>query len=198
MGSLRQWGVLVVGVALGLAMAVPMRAQSQRQIRRAMKVLEKIKLVDGSGSGLDADSVQGMSPAEIGSAALTPEGWHETGGAAEPGFRGGAVNARPPYVCSGPDPQPPGCPQYETAGFYKDPAGVVHLKGSIALGIDTIPFTLPAGYHPGRAVAFRVTVNPDRYAVLVVYDEFVQILQPGGYSGDEIYSLDNVSFRAAG
>lgn len=74
---------------------------------------------------------------------------------------------------------------------------MVHLKGTIALGADTIPFTLPAGYRPAKARVFRIPVQPTgTITSLIVYDEFVQLIQ-SGYSGNEIYSLDGVSFRAA-
>ena len=42
---------------------------------------------------------------------------------------------------------------YETAGFYKDPFGRVHLKGQIGTGTAaTTAFTLPTGYRPAGTI----------------------------------------------
>jgi len=57
--------VVTVGVLLGLVVAVPLGAQSPKQLNKARKLLEKIKAVDGAGSGLDADTLQGMTPAAL-------------------------------------------------------------------------------------------------------------------------------------
>jgi hypothetical protein len=59
-----------VGAALGMAVAVPIAAQSRRQLKQAQKLLSQLELVDGVGSGLDADSLQGLTPAQV--AALAP------------------------------------------------------------------------------------------------------------------------------
>jgi hypothetical protein len=71
MRSLRSWTLVMAGLILGLAVAVPIAAQSQKQIKKARKVLEQVKLVDGPGSGLDADTVQGMTPGQV-AAGVTP------------------------------------------------------------------------------------------------------------------------------
>ncbi len=89
-----------------------------------------------------------------------------------------------------------GCPVYNTVAFYKDPFGVVHLKGTFKLGGDSIAFELPAGYRPARAGVFPIDVNANIVVHLVIYEGFVQVLQPGGYAGTEVYSLDGISFRA--
>ena len=53
---------------------------------------------------------------------------------------------------------------YETAGYYKDEFGVVHLKGLIRTGTTTagtILFTLPVGYRPTLSTFF-VNANSAR------------------------------------
>ncbi len=47
-------------------------AKGKGQIKQAQKLLEKLKLVDGAGSGLDADSVQGMTPADVAASVPPP------------------------------------------------------------------------------------------------------------------------------
>jgi hypothetical protein len=68
----------------------------------------------------------------------TPEAWHEVGALGEPPFLDGWLNDSPPLET--------------TAGFYKDPFGVVHLKALISSGTNDIIFTLPARYRPGHVL----------------------------------------------
>ena len=71
------WTPLVLGVLIGMTVAVPIAAQSPKQIKKAQKLLDKILLVDGAGSGLDADTVHGMTPGEV-AASVTPPTPEET------------------------------------------------------------------------------------------------------------------------
>jgi hypothetical protein len=56
--QISRWILVAVGIVLGVALALPIQAQSAKQLKAAKKLLEKLKLVDGAGSGLDADTVQ--------------------------------------------------------------------------------------------------------------------------------------------
>jgi hypothetical protein len=53
---------------------------------------------------------------------------------------------------------------YETAGYYKDKQGVIHLKGLVKNGtLNAAIFTLPAGYRPSltrHLVAITGTAPP--------------------------------------
>jgi hypothetical protein len=113
-----------------------------------------------------------------------PEPYRELGSAGQPAFQNswsdfGATTA--------------------TAAFYRDPFGIVHLKGLVAGG--TTPsaiFTLPAGYAPPQ----------DSYFVVMTCGGYGDILIKGSNtsSGGEVrsrttpsnacLSLDGVSFRA--
>ena len=53
--------VVVLGVGLG-AHAV---AQSRNALAKAHRLLNQLKLVDGTGSGLDADTIQGKTPGQL-------------------------------------------------------------------------------------------------------------------------------------
>ena len=53
---------MVAAVALLVATPLALHAQSRGALRRARQLLERLKLVDGAGSGLDADTVHGVSP----------------------------------------------------------------------------------------------------------------------------------------
>ena len=49
---------------------------------------------------------------------------------------------------------------YSPAGYFKDPWGVVHLRGMVNSGaINSAVFTLPAGYFPGYAERHAITSN---------------------------------------
>ena len=85
---------------------------------------------DTKVANLNADMVDGTDASQL--ATNTSEGWHEIGAPGEPTFGDGWSNGTPTYICSG---QSAGCVEYNTAGFYKDSLGVVHLKGSIKLDI---------------------------------------------------------------
>lgn len=83
---------------------------------------------------------------------------------------------------------------YESAGYYKDPFGRVHLTGVIKSGtINTAAFILPGGYRPkarlifvnqaGEDTGFRIDVAGDGSVIPV--------------NGTNTYvSLDGISFRA--
>lgn len=74
------------------------------------------------------------------------EEWHEVGDTNEPAFENSWAN-----YGSG----------YSTAGFMKDPHGMVKLRGVVQSGSSgTVVFTLPAGYRPGATCIFAaVNVN---------------------------------------
>src|SRR5262245_37144357 len=56
-------GLLAAGVAAALVgMPLALHAQGRGALKAARRLLDKLKLVDGAGSGLDADTVRGTSP----------------------------------------------------------------------------------------------------------------------------------------
>jgi hypothetical protein len=136
---------------------------------------------------------------DVGELRGTVEGWHQVGASGQPGFG------------TAPDCSPGNCWQnlvssFNTVGFYKDPYGVVHLKGAaqcIAPGNCGVPesviFTLPEGYRP-----------PAREAQLGVFSFIdpgfaqLQVTSTGevtaGLNVPETLgwvSLDGITFRAA-
>jgi hypothetical protein len=107
----------------------------------------------------------------------SPEAWHEIGAPGQPFFQNGWTNEDPGTTV--------------TAGFYKDPFGVVHLKGAIVSGTNAPVFTLPAGYRPGLALSETIarTSGPSQIGI-----------SPNGavvpFTGSGAVSLDGISFRA--
>jgi hypothetical protein len=134
-----------------------------------------------------------------------PEAYHEVGAAGEPSFLGGSSN----YGTIG------GLGQGETAGFYKDREGVVHLKGLIKTGTSgTLAgalFQLPAGYRPGTQKILFETVfcSASGGSCSTSSSTTLLIIGPGVSSGGialdgylvaspgVVVSLDGLTFRAA-
>jgi len=110
---------------------------------------------------------------------VAPEAWHEIGAPGQPPFLNGWTNTGLSYV--------------PAAGYYKDPFGVVHLKGDIKSGIiTTTAFRLPVGYRPGHELDEVILQSPGSGADLYI--------SPDGYVNVDTGSnstafLDGVTFR---
>ena len=111
-------------------------------------------------------------------AVLTVEDWHEVGDTNEPAFENSWVN-----FGSG----------YETAAFYKDPFGVVHIKGLVksGTGLVTNVFTLPAGYRPSVVLYFPTASNSAFGMATLLANGSVRL----DIGSTTWVSLDGISFR---
>jgi hypothetical protein len=160
------------------------------------------------GTVHDAMHATNADRASSAEAVAAPEGWHEVGAAAEPGFQNGWIDS----------PSTPSLPSPETVAFYKDREGVVHLKGQTVGGpsVQAI-FQLPAGYRPasGKVLQFAAPCgceisdsNGDTVAVptgrLSVFgsgfgiDGSVVLQTPLSGGGTKFVNLDGITFRSAG
>jgi len=122
-----------------------------------------------------------------------PEGFHEVGAPGEPAFYPGASNFLSPA---------PESVNFETAGFYRDHEGVVHLKGMVTPASDQLLFNLPAGYQPPTRKLIELVAScrcpGGRHTVTV------QIVGPGVspdsdgriLASEGPVSLDGLTFRA--
>lgn len=83
----------------------------------------------------------------------------------------------------------------QTAGYWKDPFGDVHLQGLIKDGtVGTSAFTLPLGYRPTKNETFAVIANGSANFVGVNSDGTVPI----SVTASNVYvSLAGITFRAA-
>ena len=81
---------------------------------------------------------------------------------------------------------------HNTAAFYKDPFGVVHLKGMVKSGtVPSTVFTLPTNYRPDVYFTFPVISNSAIGTVDVLDDGQVVVS-----SGSNVWlSLDVIRFR---
>jgi hypothetical protein len=119
--------------------------------------------------------IKGDTGPTAGTAAV--EAWHEIGAVGEPAFENGWANY--------------GNPDNVTGGFYKDPFGAVHLKGILSAGPNSVIFTLPPGYRPGK-----ILVLPVWRGGAALLD-----IKPDGrvgmnYGAPGLTSLDGITFRA--
>ncbi len=132
--------------------------------------------VAADGADLDThlarkDNPHGVTLAQLGAASVAQEAW------IAPTFKGSWANYSP---------------SYNNAGYFKDSMGVVHLRGTVKNGSQTI-FTLPPGYRPPRREDFVVWTSVGAHCVEVFIDGQVhsKVGDPTGLS------LDGITFRAA-
>jgi hypothetical protein len=120
---------------------------------------------------------------------VPPEAWHEVGATGEPEFQNSWTN----YGGG-----------FETAAFYRDPFGVVHLKGmvksgSVGPGYSYI-FLLPPGYVPHRRLIAPVISNDalGRLDIFADEEEMNGDPKPTARGRVEPFSGSNVWFSLSG
>ena len=82
---------------------------------------------------------------------------------------------------------------YNTAGYFKDSMGIVHLKGMVMKGNASTIFILPAGYRPIARELFAC-LSADLPGRVDVLTNGEVTLQKG--NADQYVSLDGLTFRA--
>ncbi len=139
-------------------------------------------------ANLNADKIDGKDSTDFAPRAV--EGWHEVGAANQPDFQNGWIN----YGAN-----------LSTAAFYKDPYGVVHLKGVVKGGtVSRTIFELPCGYAPSQDEAHVVLSNETVGRVTIAVTNICSNGQTMGWvyaappSDSAWISLDGITFRAAG
>lgn len=80
---------------------------------------------------------------------------------------------------------------FNSAGYFKDSLGTVHLKGRLVAGVDRRIFIIAKGYRPERVEAHGYE-NDGRY-VLIRPDG---VVQAWGYEKNTGLSLDGITYRA--
>jgi hypothetical protein len=175
----------------GVASVATISALSKKEKKQTRNIAdsEVRKLAPGlsvatagtANSAATAGTANSAATAGTASSLSAPEAWHEVGQPGEPGFENAWVNYSPNSV--------------ETAAFYVDRLGVVHLKGYVNSGTAAEIFTLPAAYRPAKDKFFP-SVNANSGAtswIEVSADGSVVGVQAGGGFGQK--SLDGISYR---
>jgi hypothetical protein len=151
--------------------------------------------VPSATKAITADSANTAKTADVANGVAESEPFHEVGAPGEPAFENGWKNRSsdtPLYTL-------------ETAGFYKDREGVVHLKGILDTEDATgaVIFRLPPGYRPAekKALGYPPGASETPRVVVVmgsgidpVYDGVVVMNQFP--PGDSSVFLDGITFRA--
>ena len=116
-------------------------AVTTAKVKKEAITAAKVKKGTLTGTQVNASTLGTVPSANIANTAnaLAPlEAVHLVGAPSEPAFQGGSSNAG----SNGPF-------RLQTAGFYKDHEGIVHLQGFVKVGAGPVPiFTLPPGYRP--------------------------------------------------
>lgn len=108
------------------------------------------------------------------------EGWHNINGVGEPQFQSGYGNLD--------------ATSYDPAGFYKDTAGRVFIRGTVKKNdaiTQTPMFTLPVGYRPSKMMIFAADCSTGHARINIGTDGNV-VLWSG--SAAAYLSIDNISF----
>lgn len=180
---------LIVGGGAYAAARLPKNSVGAKEIKKnavasseaknnALKGVDiKEATLSNVGSALDAANLGGQPPSAYASA--TSEPYHEVGAPGEPGFGTNWVNFQPTSA---------------SVGFYKDPLGIVHLKGTIsAIGLASeVTFTLPEGYRPAKILRIGVASSGMSKTLFIDPDGDVRTDDRNG----EDLGLDGVTFRA--
>jgi hypothetical protein len=124
------------------------------------------------------------------------EAWHEVGTAGNPGFETCSVAPVAAWQNNRPSTD-------ETAAFYRDPYGVVHLKGSIKCP-GAVPggsyniFKVPPGYFPNKLQWWSVSADNGTATVVAEnYGAFAALVYVSGAGADDRISLDAISWRCS-
>ena len=108
------------------------------------------------------------------------EPFHEVGAPGEPLFQNGWSNFGS---------------EVATAAFYKDPLGVVHLRGTLAGSPDgTVAFTLPPGYRPPASLTIPLAASAGGIAGIIPNGNVN--LDCHGTGICSAAGLDGITFRA--
>jgi hypothetical protein len=108
------------------------------------------KVKDGTltGKQVNASTLGTVPTAQTANTLAPGEAWHILGAPGEPAFENSWAN----IPAEGPL-------SFDSAAFYKDQEGIVHLRGIVKGGTSSIIFHLPPGYRPATGkVIFRLTL----------------------------------------
>jgi hypothetical protein len=167
------------------------------KIKNEAVTAAKVKKGTLTGTQINAGTLGTVPTATTATTATTanslasPEGWHEVGAVGEPVFQNGWNNL--------------GTPGHETAGFFKDHDGIVHLKGTVQPGGTSLMFQLPPGFRPASGkfiqVAATCSGGPCKEGTfpLTIYGPGVIAGFDGGvvgFTGGTFIGLEGVTFRA--
>ncbi len=118
------------------------------KVKKEAITAAKVKKGTLTGSQVNASTLGTVPTAQTANSLAPSEGWHEVGAPGQPPFENSWHNP----------PSPPSL--FQTAAFYKDQTGVVHLRGVVIGGTSNKPiFNLPPGYRPGSKAVIDINTQ---------------------------------------
>lgn len=167
----------LVAAASGVAFAQPdaHRAISKSKVKKIARAqIEKL----APGLSVANAAALGGKPASA-YASSDVEPYHEVDAPGEPPFQNGWSNHGAGT---------------STTAFYRDPLGVVHLKGTLSATPDaTVAFTLPPGYRPSQFLTIPLSASGGGVAGISPIGT-VNLDCNGGSCGPA--AIDGITFRA--
>ena len=150
----------------------------------------------------NSDKLDGLNSTAF--ARSTSEPWHVVGAPGEPPF--GPLLPLD-TACTWSHYEHPLPTEWPRVSFYKDPIGVVHLRGLAKMTqpdgncndeeADHTIFVLPTGYRPDGSVLFS-TISDGQHSRLDVKADG-RVISSENYAGNPVWvSLDGLTFRAGG
>ncbi len=109
------------------------QAVTTAKLKNQAVTAAKVKSGTLTGTQINASTLGIVPNAQTANSLAPNEGWHEVGTGGNPGFLSSWHNLPGPA---------------ETAAFFKDHDGIVHLKGFVVGGTKVPVFQLPPGYRP--------------------------------------------------
>jgi hypothetical protein len=163
------------------------------KIKKEAVTAAKVKKGTLTGTQINVSTLGTVPTAQTANSIAPAEGWHEVGASGQPGFLNSWSNAPAAFV--------------ESAAFYKDAGGVVHLRGTVTGGTAPAVFQLPSGYRPANGKGLIMPVSctggacPNGVGVVgVVGGTQLSPPAPAGavtvQGGATAVSLEGVTFRA--
>ena len=158
------------------------------KIKKQAVTAAKVKNGTLTGNQINTSTLGTVPTADKANSLAAPEDWHAVGAPGEPSFLNSWKNTGVGL---------------ETAAFYKDHGGVVHLKGDVTGGTQDSIFQLPGGYRPasGMRLVFAAHCEPCGSAEVGYARVFgtgdplhgSNVVAPPGAAD---VSLDGITFRA--
>ena len=214
-GGKRQLSFLVIGILIGAIFISPAGAHVgsavghlwRDHIRPKVKALVYTKaqsdarFLAKNAKARNSDKLDGLDSTDF--APATAELWHVVGNPGEPQY-----GAPPEEECQwGPYEDQPS--EWPPAAFFKDQAGIVHLRGLVKVMDRTVDlcnwsspashvvFVLPEGYRPVGSVLLSTLANGEPARVDVKENGSVQVGTPPSEEAAKSWvTLDGLSFRA--
>lgn len=162
-------------------------AVTTAKIKKEAVTAGKVKKGTLTGTQINASTlgtVPAAQTANVANSVAPSEGWHEVGAPGEPGFQNKWKNVGGTF---------------ETGAFYKDHEGVVHLRGFVKPGTESLIFELPPGYRPasGKTLIFAVYCEGGVFCPSDKEGTRLSVFGAGGVSAPNTpVSLDGITFRA--